>query len=242
MFDYINTSPPKQKIFMTQSSTNIQKTSILTQTNTPINVLYKDSHIIVVDKPPKLLTVPGRGPEKQDCLIHRLLADYPDTRIIHRLDMATSGIVVLALSHQAQSQISQLFAKRQVTKTYHAIVSGRLNVTEDCIDKPLICDWEHRPKQKVDYEYGKSAQTHYRVSHYYEESHTSRVILSPLTGRSHQLRVHMSSIGHPILGDYFYAPNNIYQSSKRLLLHAQAIEFIHPLENRVIAITCPTPF
>ena len=206
-----------------------------------ITVHYQDEHILIVDKPANLLTVPGRGPDKQDCLIHRLLADWPSARIIHRLDMATSGLVVIALSHAAQASISDLFAQRNVQKTYIAVVSGKIDM-EGEVDLPLICDWDNRPKQMVDLSNGKSAQTQFSRMSYNPHNNTSTVELHPITGRSHQLRVHMLALGHPIIGDYFYAPEDIRKQSTRLLLHAHQLEFIHPLTQHALNITSPVPF
>lgn len=212
----------------------------LTET-TNIDILFQDNDLLIVNKPAKLLTVPGRGPDKQDCLINRILVNFPSARIIHRLDMATSGIVVIALNPQTQADMSTLFAERQVEKTYIAVVAGRVEAT-GIITLPLICDWDKRPKQKVDHEHGKSAHTDFTCLSYDANSNTSRVELRPLTGRSHQLRVHMLATGHPILGDYFYAPEDIKEASSRLLLHAQQLRFIHPRSQRAIFIESYAPF
>lgn len=206
------------------------------------SILFEDDHLLIVDKPADILTVPGRGPEKQDCVINRLLTHYPNARIVHRLDMATSGVLVIALSHGAQSQMSQLFANREVEKRYIAIVGGNLSPHSGSIDLPLICDWDNRPKQKVDTIHGKKAHTDYTLLDYSVNEGSSRVELIPLTGRSHQLRVHMQAIGHPILGDYFYAPAYLQKQSNRLLLHACELTFIHPIEQYPITITSPVPF
>lgn len=210
--------------------------------NTPISIIYQDEHFIIVDKPADLLTVPGRGPDKQDCLIHRMLNNHPNSRIVHRLDMATSGLVLLAQSHAAQVAASELFAQRHIEKRYVAVVDGELNPSHGTIDAPLICDWDRRPLQKVDYEYGKKAQTDYTLLSYDSQTHSSRLELRPLTGRSHQLRVHMLSIGHPILGDRFYASPTLQQKSPRLLLHAWQLSFTHPLTGEMLDIEAPVPF
>lgn len=206
-----------------------------------ITIHYQDEHILIVDKPANLLTVPGRGPDNQDCLIHRLLVDWPNARIIHRLDMATSGLVIIALSHTAQASMGRLFEQRSIQKTYIAVVSGKTD-TQGEIDLPLICDWDNRPKQMVDINNGKSAQTQFSRIHYDPQKNTSTVALHPITGRSHQLRVHMLAIGHPIIGDYFYAPEDIKNQSTRLLLHAHQLEFTHPLTQHTLTITSPVPF
>ena len=216
-----------------------------------ISVLYEDPHLLIVDKPAGLLTVPGLGPDKQDCLINRIVGHdsiqnntekhWETARIIHRLDMATSGIIVIALDHPAQAAMGKLFAERQINKSYTAVVEGKVEPTAT-IELPLICDWDNRPKQKVDHEHGKYAKTDLTRSSYCEQSHTSRVALTPLTGRSHQLRVHTLAIGHPILGDFFYAPEDVKNKSARLLLHASAIDFIHPMTQEKLSIQSPAPF
>ncbi len=204
-------------------------------------IIFEDDTLLVVEKPADLLTVPGRGEDKQDCLINRLLVSRPDARIIHRLDMATSGIVLLAKSHQIQADMGRLFEKRQVQKVYIAVVTGEIN-HEGTINLPLICDWENRPKQIVDEARGKPACTHYTRVNYDSKSNTSRVELRPVTGRSHELRVHMQALGHPILGDYFYAPINIKEQSTRLLLHAHQISFNHPETKQPMQFTSAVPF
>lgn len=220
-------------------------------TTQPIELLYEDADLLVVSKPAGMLTVPGRGPDKQDCLIHRIIghdsAPYPLDRywksglIVHRLDMATSGIVIIALNPPAQSAMGKLFAERAVSKQYCAVVDGKITQTQT-VDLPLMCDWENRPKQKVDHLHGKHAKTDVIPISYCQKSQTSRLKLIPITGRSHQLRVHMLAIGHPIVGDYFYAPEPIKSNSPRLLLHAETIAFIHPVSQKEIVITSPAPF
>ena len=207
-----------------------------------IPLLYQDDDILIVDKPAELLTVPGRGPDKQDCLINRIKATEPNARIVHRLDMSTSGIVIIAKHAKAQTEMGKLFEQRNIKKQYIAVVSGKVKEKEGLIDLPLICDWPNRPKQKVDHERGKVAQTQYRRIHYAEKNNTTRVILSPITGRSHQLRVHMLALGHPILGDNLYAPEQVRTQSSRLLLHANGIEFIQPLTQTPIKLSALEPF
>ena len=207
-----------------------------------IPILFEDTHFLIVDKPSGLLTTPGRGPDKQDCLITRIQIDYPHARIVHRLDMATSGIIILALSHKAQAAMGKLFEQRCVEKEYLAIVDGKLDQANGEIDLPLICDWDNRPRQKVCFENGKPAQTLFTLLEYDEQHDCSRVQLQPLTGRSHQLRVHMLALGHAIVGDYFYAAESVLAKSKRLLLHAQRISFIHPMTKQPLDIYSPVPF
>ncbi len=207
-----------------------------------IPVFFNDSHYLIVDKPPNLLTTPGRGPDKQDCLYHRLLRHYPNARVVHRLDMATSGIVIFALSHEAQVAMGHLFERRQIRKTYQAVVSGIVASDEGEINAPLICDWENRPRQKVCLKQGKTSLTRYKVGVRNNAEETTCVLLYPLTGRSHQLRVHMLSLGHPIVGDVFYHPDYIGADSARLLLHAHQIDFVHPITGVDISVTSTVPF
>lgn len=212
-------------------------------TASELNLLYQDDHLIAVDKPAGLLTVPGRGPDKQDCLINRLLPDYPNSRIVHRLDMATSGIVLVPQSHASQSALSKQFQQRCIKKRYHAIVADFIEQDSGVVDLPLICDWPNRPRQKVCHEHGKPAQTEFRVlQRSGSTTPETRIELFPITGRSHQLRVHMMALGHAIVGDYFYAPPEIVARSERLLLHASQIQFRHPHTQALITIDSPTPF
>ncbi|WP_111642013.1 RluA family pseudouridine synthase [Marinimicrobium alkaliphilum] len=197
-------------------------------THPPLAIVYADSQLLVVDKPSGLLTVPGKGPDKQDCLINRVLADYPNARIVHRLDQPTSGLVLIALSYPAQRALSMQFQARTVDKTYLAVVDGLVAEDQGSVELPLICDWPNRPRQKVDHEHGKAALTHYRVLERDHEALCTRVALSPVTGRSHQLRVHMLALGHPILGDQLYGDARQQAAGERLLLQARTIGFAHP--------------
>lgn len=213
--------------------------------NTTFNkatIIFEDKHIIAVNKDPNLLSVPGRGPEKQDCLFNRVLTEYPNSRVVHRLDMATSGIVIFPQSQQSLSLLSRGFQERQVNKQYIAVVEGIIEAEEGVIDQPLICDWPNRPKQKICYESGKPAQTVFRVLGRDLKNQTSRLLLKPITGRSHQLRVHCEYLGHPILGDYFYGSDQSRGKSDRLLLHAQRIQFSHPIFESKLTLTSPAPF
>ena len=204
-------------------------------------ILYVDDDLIVVNKPSGLLSVPGRGDDKQDCLITRIQATYPEALIVHRLDMPTSGILLLARSPEIHRELSQQFQNRQVAKEYIAIVSGIVSEQTGEIDLPLITDWPNRPMQKVDYETGKPSLTRYEVLHTNQESVTTRLRLIPVTGRSHQLRVHLLSIGHIIIGDGLYSDVEAAKN-QRLLLHANKIEFVHPCTNTTLAIECSCPF
>jgi tRNA pseudouridine32 synthase/23S rRNA pseudouridine746 synthase len=207
-----------------------------------IPILYQDDSLLIVDKPSGLLTVPGRGPEKQDCLINRLLIPFPNARIVHRLDQATSGIVIIALSHPAQKGMGQLFEKRAIQKSYGAVVEGIMAKDRGSVDLPLICDWPNRPRQIVDHENGKQALTHYEVLKRNRAENHTRVLLKPVTGRSHQLRVHMQALGHSILGDGLYATGKALEASSRLLLHAATIDFVHPISAEAVSIQSPYPF
>jgi tRNA pseudouridine32 synthase/23S rRNA pseudouridine746 synthase len=194
-------------------------------------VIYLDDHMLVAEKPAGLLSVPGRLPENKDCLITRLQIDYPDALTVHRLDMATSGLMVFARGAEAHRTLSKAFADRLVNKRYIAVVAGALT-GEGEVDLPLITDWPNRPRQRVDHEIGKPSLTRWRVLAH--EEGTTRVELEPVTGRSHQLRVHMMAIGHPILGDVFYAPPEIERLSPRLLLHAERLSLPHPVSGEVM--------
>ena len=189
------------------------------------DLIYADADILVVNKAPDLLSVPGRGPDKQDCLIHRVQAVYPDALAVHRLDMATSGLLLMARGAAMHRQLSMLFQERQVAKRYIAVVAGQLAVETGEINLPLICDWPNRPRQMVSFEIGKPSLTRYRLLGFDALSNSSRVELEPITGRSHQLRVHMAALGHPILGDDLYGSAS---SAPRLLLHATMLSFPLP--------------
>lgn len=161
-------------------------------------ILYQDEHIMVVNKPSGLLSVPGRLEEHKDSVMTRIQRDFPQAESVHRLDMATSGVIVVALNKAAERELKRQFREREPKKQYVARVWGHPQPAEGLVDLPLICDWPNRPKQKVCYETGKAAQTEYEVLEYAEDN-TARVRLKPITGRSHQLRVHMLALGHPIL-------------------------------------------
>ncbi|MDP3585643.1 MAG: RluA family pseudouridine synthase [Thiobacillus sp.] len=211
----------------------------------PIHLLYEDDTLLVVDKPSGLLAVPGRGADKQDCLAARVQARYADALIVHRLDMATSGLMVMARGPAAQRVLSMTFAAREVTKRYVAVVAGRLDAPAedwDVIDLPIIVDWPNRPLRIVDHQSGKPSLTRWRVLGYDASGLNTRVELEPITGRSHQLRVHLRELGHPILGDALYAPPSVQALSGRLLLHAQSLRFAHPLTGEALAFESAAPF
>lgn len=210
--------------------------------NTELNILYQDKYLLIVNKPSGLLSVPGRGDDKQDCLISRVQAEYPDALIVHRLDMSTSGLMVIAQGKEIERSLSILFQQRKVQKKYIAVVDGEVTPDSGEVDLPLITDWPNRPKQKVDFESGKSSQTLYSALSYNQKNNSSRLKLIPLTGRTHQLRVHMQSIKHPILGDELYAHNEAINKSTRLLLHASYLCFSHPVTGELISINSEAEF
>ncbi|GAB3374943.1 pseudouridine synthase [Spongiibacter taiwanensis] len=204
-------------------------------------LIHIDDHLLVVAKPAGLLSVPGRLPENQDCLITRVQQDYPEALIVHRLDMATSGLMVLARNKDTHRVLSLAFAQRSVEKEYDAVVYGQPDNPQGKVDLPLACDWPNRPRQEVNFEYGKPAQTAYRLIEVTPEGN-SLMRLMPITGRSHQLRVHMAAIGHPILGCEFYAHDAAKCQADRLMLHACHLQFAHPNGGKVMTFTLDSGF
>jgi tRNA pseudouridine32 synthase/23S rRNA pseudouridine746 synthase len=215
---------------------------IVAHCHEPVDILYQDDHLLLVNKPSGLLSVPGRHPANRDCLISRLQLNFPQARIVHRLDMDTSGIMVIALSADCHRDLNQLFSERKVSKQYIAEVYGQVIDNKGCVQLPLICDWPNRPKQKVDIEKGKPANTGYQRLSHDPERNCSRLLLTPVTGRSHQLRVHMAEIGHPILGCEFYAHQEALAMAPRLFLHASELAFIHPVTGEPIKGISHCPF
>lgn len=203
--------------------------------------LYEDTALLVLNKPSGLLSVPGRGEDKADCLASRVQARFADALVVHRLDMSTSGIVLMARGIEAQRALSRAFELRHTEKRYIAVVDGLLE-GEGEVNLPLITDWPNRPRQMVDFERGKPALTRWRALSHDRQRHTTRVELIPVTGRSHQLRVHMLSLGHPILGDDLYAHEAARNKSERLLLHAAYLAIPHPRTQEMLAFTCAPPF
>jgi tRNA pseudouridine32 synthase/23S rRNA pseudouridine746 synthase len=196
--------------------------------------------MVVADKPAGLLSVPGRGADKQDCLVTRVRAEFPDALTVHRLDMATSGLIVLGRGTEAQRALSAAFRERRVDKRYVAVAAGQVVADEGEVDLPLIADWPNRPRQKIDHDRGKPSLTRYRVVT--REGGRTRVELEPVTGRSHQLRVHMMALGYPIIGDIFYAPPQVAALSDRLLLHAERLTVPHPGTGDKMTFASPAPF
>jgi tRNA pseudouridine32 synthase/23S rRNA pseudouridine746 synthase len=204
--------------------------------------LHCDEWLVALDKPGGMLCVPGRGADKQDCLASRVQRVLDDALVVHRLDQATSGLVVFGRGAASQRVLSKAFAGRQVRKTYVACVAGRMSEREGRIELPMGADWPNRPRQQVDFERGKPSLTEWRLLSYDEASDSSRLALMPHTGRSHQLRVHLMAIGHPILGDTLYAPPQIAQLASRLMLHAQSLGLPHPRDGAWLELECPAPF
>ncbi|MEM8553609.1 MAG: RluA family pseudouridine synthase [Pseudomonadota bacterium] len=207
--------------------------------DTPLTILHEDAHIVLADKPSGLLSVPGRGEHLADCLISRLQVVFPSILLVHRLDRDTSGLMVFALTKHAQKDLGQQFEKRVVKKSYLARVHGELAEPSGHINLPLIVDWPNRPLQKVCQDTGRPAQTDWKRLK--AGNGESRVRLTPITGRSHQLRVHMQQIGHPILGDPFYATEPA-RDHPRLMLHAERLRFNHPESGRGQSFSSPAPF
>jgi tRNA pseudouridine32 synthase/23S rRNA pseudouridine746 synthase len=205
-------------------------------------LVHVDDALIAADKPADLLSVPGRGLQNADCLAVRLQSLYADALIVHRLDMATSGLIVFGRGAAVQRALSIAFAERRVAKTYVAVVDGLMNDDAGEIDLPLIADWPNRPRQMVDAVRGKPSRTRWRVLSREAETGRTRVELEPVTGRSHQLRVHLRAIGHPILGDTLYAPPAVAARSQRLLLHASRLQLAHPVDGHALDLRSALPF
>lgn len=218
----------------------------------PPHVVHADPLFLVLCKPSGLLAVPGRGEDKQDCLSARVQQRYPDALVVHRLDMATSGLIVMARSRLAQRLLSQAFAGRAVHKRYAAVVHGLMTPPADAadgwgdIDLPIIVDWDRRPLRVIDAGRGKPSHTRWRIDSLEDcldaPGRTTRLLLEPVTGRSHQLRVHLQAIGHPIVGDTLYTGNNASAGANRLLLHACQLGFAHPQSGQWMAFENPAPF
>lgn len=204
----------------------------------PLSYIFTDDDLIIVEKPSGLLSVPGKT--EPDCLEARIRADFPEALTVHRLDMATSGVMVFARNANAQRHIGLQFEKRMTEKTYLARVWGQLAKDEGQIDLPLITDWPNRPRQMICHERGKTSLTEWKVIG--REDAATRVELYPKTGRSHQLRVHMLTIGHPILGDRLYAPENAYEAAPRLQLHAHKLKLRKPTGGDWIEFVSPCNF
>ena len=205
----------------------------------PPRILHHDHEILVVDKQAGLLSVPGRGEDRADCLIARLRGAFPTVLLVHRLDLDTSGVMVFALTPHAQRDLGRQFEARLPRKTYLARLAGRLEPKTGTVDQPLIVDWPNRPRQKIDHRQGRPAVTDWRVVR--QDDGETRVRLMPRTGRSHQLRVHMAHLGHPILGDPLYAAG-MARAHPRLMLHAETLRLRHPDGGEWVSFSAPAPF
>jgi tRNA pseudouridine32 synthase/23S rRNA pseudouridine746 synthase len=208
--------------------------------DTPLRILHRDADVLVLDKPAGLLSVPGRGEDRADSLQARVLAAFPEALLVHRLDLDTSGVIVFALSAAAQKNLGRQFEHRQTRKVYLARLWGHLAPQKGRVDLPLTVDWPNRPRQHVNHKTGKPAVTDWRVVKLAPDG-TTRVRLFPLTGRSHQLRVHMKALGHPILGDPLYAEGPA-RDFARLMLHAESLRFRHPQTGVMQTCSAPCPF
>ena len=221
--------------------TGLTDLAVLPATTERWQLLYQDEDLVIVNKPTRLLTVPGRHPANRDCLISRVQSEFPGAQVVHRLDYDTSGIVLMPLHKKALSELSKQFQARTVSKQYQALVAGEISAEGD-IDLPIAADPTRRPLYKICAEQGKASFTHFQRLNFSSDSQISRVLLEPLTGRSHQLRLHLASVGHPILGDEFYAPPAIQQQAKRLCLHACFIGFHHPRSGQWLEFSQPPAF
>jgi tRNA pseudouridine32 synthase / 23S rRNA pseudouridine746 synthase len=207
-----------------------------------LGLVHDDAACVVVIKPAGLLSVPGRGEHLNDCVAARVQARFADALIVHRLDMSTSGLMLFARGAAAQRALSIAFAQREVHKRYVAIVDGLVMQDSGEIDLPLMADWPNRPKQKWDREHGKPSLTRYRVLARDAAGHKTRVELEPVSGRAHQLRLHLLSLGHPILGDALYAPPAVQARAERLQLHASELRFVHPVNGAPMRFESAAPF
>lgn len=205
-----------------------------------LEILYRDNNLLVINKPAGLLTVPGKALEHKDSLELRVRRALPEARIVHRLDMATSGIIIMALNKYTQGELGKQFEHRKIGKRYRARIHGALENATGSVDLPLRCDWPNRPKQMVCHEEGRASLTHYETVR--GTAAWTDVVLRPITGRSHQLRVHMNSLGHPILGDRLYGTEASRKGATRLLLHAEYLAFTHPRTGEAMEFELPIDF
>lgn len=206
----------------------------------PLEILHRDAALLLVNKPAGLLSVPGKSPAHRDCLESRVKAAYPEALLVHRLDMDTSGVMVFAMTKAAQRHLGLQFERRHLEKTYIAEVWGSLPGDSGEIDLPMIVDWPNRPLQKICHDSGKPALTRWQVICRVRDR--TRLRLTPKTGRSHQLRLHLKALGHPILGDRFYADGAALAAADRLMLHAESLTLFHPEGGAKQRFECPCPF
>ena len=207
-----------------------------------VEILYQDEHLLLVNKPHLLLSIPGRHPHNQDCMINRVRENWPSASVVHRLDLDTSGIMVVPLSKDIHAHISRQFQQRQVEKSYQALVFGLVETEHGEIDLPIAPDWSNRPRQKICHNKGKAALTRFDVILREPEHNRTRLMLRPLTGRSHQLRIHLAEFGHPIIGCDLYAHPEALAMSPRLLLHASTLGLTHPASGEWLEGQAPDQF
>jgi tRNA pseudouridine32 synthase / 23S rRNA pseudouridine746 synthase len=227
---------------MTSISNTPESLAILPSCQDEIEILHQEASFLIINKPAGLLSVPGRNPANFDSVQTRLAKVYPGSSIVHRLDFDTSGIMVIPLDKLVLSDISKQFQSRVVRKTYTAVVSGIVQPDTDEIDLPIAADADNRPKYKICKLSGKKSLTEFTVIERSIAENSTRLYLHPVTGRSHQLRLHLQAIGHPILGDVFYGDQEHQSKSSRLLLHATEIQFLHPVAGNLVCFTSSVPF
>lgn len=221
---------------------DLSELAVLPATEQPFSVLYEDEQLLVVSKPAKLLTVPGRHPANKDCLISRVQREWPNASVVHRLDYDTSGIVLLPLTKRALSELSKQFQARSISKQYQAVVTGLVEKAQGEINLPIAADPTNRPLYKICHDTGKPSLTYYQVQGRDQQTNHTRLLLTPVTGRSHQLRLHLQAIGHPIAGDPLYGKQDKNGNVGRLLLHACSISFRHPLTGEQMTQDDPPEF
>lgn len=223
-------------------NTPSDRLTVLPKCHEPVDILREEEGFVLLAKPAGLLSVPGRNPENYDCVLARLQLEYPNASMVHRLDYDTSGVMVAARHKRAHGAIARQFERRETGKTYIAVVAGELALESAEINLPIAPDKQHRPRYKVCEATGKASLTRYRRLSYDAGANTTRVELYPVTGRSHQLRVHLNAIGHPILGCQFYAPPAIRDAAPRLLLHATELQFVSPDDGSSVHARVECPF
>lgn len=207
-----------------------------------IKILYRDEHLLLIDKPSGLLSLSGKHPLNKDSVHFRLVQDFPTATIVHRLDFGTSGILIVALNKAVNGHIGKQFQARSISKTYTALLAGHLADNQGYIDLPIAKDSLNFPLQKICYSTGKKAQTHYHVLERLQNPARTKVQFTPVSGRTHQLRIHSSALGHPILGCDLYATDQAFFMAERLMLHATTINFDHPISGARVNGLCVCPF